>query len=158
MAPQVRSQSVEQRENPRLQPPKSRSLLWLFSQQNLPWTAALQSSPGVRSNACPLRQWCHPIILLVRTGIKESKMLVAKRQRKEKPAENGTKEIHGPEWEPQAKQTALLSSPIYIQQAQREEEKHIKEGPKLSPSLLLGQFAHTSGGCHFPLLANKPEL
>ena len=50
-------------------------------------------------------------------------MVVAKRQRKEKPAKMEQKKIQGPESEPQMKQTALLVSPIYIGQAQGEDKK-----------------------------------
>ena len=53
-------------------------------------------------------------------------MVVAKRQRKEKPVKMDQKKIWGLEWEPQVKQTALLASPIYIGQAQWEETKHKK--------------------------------
>ena len=63
-------------------------------------------------------------------------MVVAKRQRKEKPAKMEQKKIQGLESEPQMKQTALLASPVYTGQAQGEEKKHIKEEPKLNPSLL----------------------
>ena len=38
--------------------------------------------------------------------------------------------VLGLEWGPQVKQTALLASPIYIGQAQREGKKHIKRGAK----------------------------
>ena len=48
-------------------------------------------------------------------------MVVAKRQRKEKPAKMEQKKIQGPESEPQMKQTALLASPVYIGQTQGEE-------------------------------------
>ena len=50
-------------------------------------------------------------------------MVVAKRQRKEKPAKMEQKKIQGPESEPQMKQTALLASPVYIGQAQGEEKE-----------------------------------
>ena len=82
-------------------------------------------------------------------------MVVAKRQRKEKPAKMEQKKIQGPESEPQMKQTALLASPVYIGQAQGEEKKHIKEEPKLSPSLLLGWPSLTPQGCIFLCLPNK---
>ena len=35
------------------------------------------------------------------------------------------KKIWGLEWEPQVKQTALLASPIYIEQAQEGEEANV---------------------------------
>ena len=44
-------------------------------------------------------------------------MVVAKRQRREKPAKIEHRKVQGPEWGPQVKQTALLASPIYIGQA-----------------------------------------
>ena len=49
---------------------------------------------------------------------------MAKRQRK-KPVNIEQRKVRGPglEREPQVKQTALLASPIYIGQAQGEEEK-----------------------------------
>ena len=75
----------------------------------------------------------------------ESKMAVAK-TRKGKAGKNRTKEgqrkVQGPEWGPQVEQTALLTNPIYIRQAQGR-EKHIKEEPikgSLSLSLSLSHF------------------
>ena len=53
-------------------------------------------------------------------------MTVAKRQRKKKACENGTKENLRTR-EPQVKQTALLASPIYIEQAQGGEETNIRK-------------------------------
>ena len=52
------------------------------------------------------------------------------------------KKVWGPEWGPQVEQTALLASPIYIGQAQREENTYEKTGlPKgwgsLSPMRVL---------------------
>ena len=55
---------------------------------------------------------------------KQSKMVVAKRQRKEKAHKNGTKENLRTGVRTQVKQTALLASPIYTGQAQGEEAKH----------------------------------
>ena len=46
-------------------------------------------------------------------------MAVVKRQRREKPSKIEQRKVRGP----QVKQTALLASPIYIGQAQREEKK-----------------------------------
>ena len=63
-------------------------------------------------------------------------MAVVKRQGREKPAKIEQRTVWGPEWGPQVEQTALLASPIYIDQAQ-EEEKDIKEEPKGSLSLSL---------------------
>ena len=54
-------------------------------------------------------------------------MVVAKRQRKEKPAKMEQKKIQGLESEPQMKQTALLASPVYIGRAQGEEKKTYKK-------------------------------
>ena len=51
-------------------------------------------------------------------------MAVSKRQRGEKPGKTEQRAIRGLERGPQVKQTALLASPIYIGQAQGEEEKH----------------------------------
>ena len=81
-------------------------------------------------------------------------MAMTKRQRRENPMKIEQRKVGGPEWEPQVKQTALLASSIYIRQAQREEKKHKKEEPKLSPwllfsSLLLGRPALTPQGCIF---------
>ena len=89
---------------------------------------------------------------------KESKMVVAKRQRREKPVKIEQRKVQGPEWGPQVKQTALLASPICIGQAQGEEKKHIKKEAKIGPgaSLLLVSFGlacpHTSR-MYFPLLS-----
>ena len=44
-------------------------------------------------------------------------MAVAKRQGREKPAKIEQRKVPGSEWRPQVKQTAPLSSPIYIRQA-----------------------------------------
>ena len=54
---------------------------------------------------------------------KESKMAVAKRQRKKKARENGTKENSRTRVSTTG-ETDLLASPIYIGQAQRKETKH----------------------------------
>ena len=68
------------------------------------------------------------------------------------------RKVQGPEQGFQAEQTALLSSPIYIGQAQGEEKKHIKRGAKigLEASLLLTSFEsacpHASRMC-FPVLS-----
>jgi len=61
------------------------------------------------------------------------------------------------------KQTALLASPVYIGQAQGEEENIQKGEPKLSrwllfSSLLLGWPALTPPGCIFLCLPNKTGL
>ena len=55
-------------------------------------------------------------------------MAVAKRQEREKPVKMEQKKIHGPEWEPQVKNTALLASPVCIGQAQGPGDKCIKRG------------------------------
>ena len=57
--------------------------------------------------------------------------MVAKRQRRGKPSKIEQRKVWGQEWEPQVKQTALLASLIYIEQAQGEEKKHIKRGVKI---------------------------
>ena len=65
-------------------------------------------------------------------------MVVAKRQRRErreKPRKIEQRNVQGPEWGPQVKQTALLASPIYIGQAQGEETKYITRGAKIEPLL-----------------------
>ena len=53
-------------------------------------------------------------------------MVVAKRQRREKPAKIEQRKVRELERRPQVKQTALLASPIYIGHAQGVEKKHIK--------------------------------
>ena len=50
-------------------------------------------------------------------------MAVTKRQRREKPTKIEQRMVQGIEWGPQAKQTAVLTSPIYIGQAQEEEKQ-----------------------------------
>ena len=55
-------------------------------------------------------------------------MVVAKRQRREKPAKIEQRKVRGPEWEPQVKQTALLTRPIYLEQAHGGGDKCIKGG------------------------------
>ena len=50
-------------------------------------------------------------------------MAVAKRQKRENPMKTEQRKVQGLEWGPQAKQTALLASPIYAGQAQEEERK-----------------------------------
>ena len=89
-------------------------------------------------------------------------MVVAKRQGREKLMKIQQRKVRGLEWGPQAEQTALLASPIYIGEAQGE-EKNIKrgaKGPGLSCSLsgtlslslfsssLLGLLALTSMPLH----------
>ena len=62
-------------------------------------------------------------------------MVVAKRQRKGKAHEDGTKENLRTGVRNSGKQTALLASPIYIGQAQGEETKYITRGAKIEPLL-----------------------
>ena len=50
-------------------------------------------------------------------------MSVAKRRGREKPVKTDKRKVWGPEWGPQVQQTALLDSPVYIEQAQGEEKK-----------------------------------
>ena len=77
-------------------------------------------------------------------------MAVAKRQRRGKPTKIEQRKVQGLEWGPQVEQTALLASPVYTGQAQREEKKHIKRRTKTEPgtSLLFTSFGsahpHTS--------------
>ena len=90
-------------------------------------------------------------------------MLVAERQRREKPVKIEKRKVQGPELGPQVKQAALLAIPIYIGQAQGEEKKHIKRGVKIEagPSRLFMSFGSASSHAsrmYFPLLANKTEL
>ena len=57
---------------------------------------------------------------------RESRMAVAKRQEREKPAKIEQRKFQGPEWGPQVEQTAVLASPIYIGQVQGEEKPYKK--------------------------------
>ena len=57
---------------------------------------------------------------------KESKIVVAKRQRREKPTKIEQRNVRGSEWEYRVKQIVLLASPVYLGRAQGEEEKHKK--------------------------------
>ena len=88
---------------------------------------------------------------------KESKIVVAKRQRKKKPTKVG-KECPRTGVRTLVKKTALLASPIYTGQAQEEEKKNTKRGAKIEPqaSLLFVSFGlacpHTSR-MYFTLLA-----
>ena len=59
-------------------------------------------------------------------------MVVAKRQRKEKPAKIEQRQVRGPECRPEVTQTALLVSPIYIGQGQGKKKIHKKRSQKLS--------------------------
>ena len=95
---------------------------------------------------------------------KESRMVVAKRQGKEKLVKIEQRKIQGLEWGPQVKQTALLASPIYIGQAQGEEKKNIlKRGAKigLEASLLFVSFGSAylqALRMYFLYFLNKTEL
>ena len=77
-------------------------------------------------------------------------MGVAKRQGRERPVKIEQRKVQGLELRPQVEQTALLPSPVYIRQAQGEEEKkHVKRGAKkfgmgLFSSHLLSQHALTT--------------
>ena len=73
-------------------------------------------------------------------------MAVARRQRK-KPTKMEQKKIQRWEWEPQEKQTALLASPVYVGQAQGEEEKHIKRGAKIELLTSLHFFGVSPPSC-----------
>ena len=62
------------------------------------------------------------------------------------------KKIWGLEWEPQVKQTALLASPIYIEQAQEGEEANVwKEEAKTDwgLSFVVGLPSHLKGVLSF---------
>ena len=90
---------------------------------------------------------------------KESTVVVAKRQIREKPVKIEQRKVQGLEWGPQVKQTALLASPIYIGQAQRQGYKCIKggilEGLRLPFSLhLLSWPALMSQGFSFACQQN----
>ena len=92
-------------------------------------------------------------------------MAVAKRQGREKSTKIEQRKVQGPEWGLQVEQTALLASPIYIQQAQGKEKKHIKRGAKglgvslsIFSSRLLGQHALTPQGLFSLYFLNKTEL
>ena len=63
------------------------------------------------------------------------------------------RKVQGPEREPQVKQTALLASPIYIGQAQREEKKNIQkeEGKGFSSSPVF--WIYLPSRMYFPLLS-----
>ena len=52
-------------------------------------------------------------------------MVVAKRQRKEKPGKIEQRKIRRPDGELEMKKTVLLTSPIYIEQVQGEEKKKL---------------------------------
>ena len=89
---------------------------------------------------------------------KESRMVVAKRQRREKPMKIEERKVRGPKWGPQVKETALLASPIYIGQARGERKKNIKRvaSIELGASFLFNAFglAHPHASkVYFHLLA-----
>ena len=90
-------------------------------------------------------------------------MVVAKRQRREKPAKIEQRKVRELERRPQVKQTALLASPIYIGHAQGVEKKHIKRVIRIEPGVLFslclsGWAALVPQGCIFLCLPNKTEL
>ena len=85
-------------------------------------------------------------------------MVVATRQRREKPTKIEERKVWGPEWEPQLKQTPLLASPVYIGQAQGEEKRNIKGRAKIESlaSLLFASFGSACPSAlrmYFPLLS-----
>ena len=84
-------------------------------------------------------------------------MAVAKRQRKEKHT-NGTKENPKTGLRISGKQTALLASPVYIGQAQREEKNHIKRGAEIEPLSSFGSASPHTSRMYFPLSAKKTGL
>ena len=85
-------------------------------------------------------------------------MVVAKRQRGEKPAKIEHRKVWGPEWGPQVKQTALRASPIYMRQAQEEGKKHKKRSENWARGSLFTSFGsafpHTPR-MYFPLLCKQ---
>ena len=99
-------------------------------------------------------------------------MAVTKTQRREKPVKMEQRQVRGPEWGLQVKQTALLASPIYTGQAQGEErgeknKKHTKRGAgfELGAPLLFLSFGLAcclppclEGGCIFPCFLNKTAV
>ena len=68
---------------------------------------------------------------------KESRMAVAKRQGREKPAKIEQRKTEGLELGHQVEQTALLASTICIGQTQSRRKKHIKRGAKAPEVSLL---------------------
>ena len=87
-------------------------------------------------------------------------MVVAKRQRREKPTKIEQRKVWGLEWGPQVKQTALLARPVYAGQAQREEKRHTERGAKIEPGALfslhlLGWPTLMPQGCIFLCLPIK---
>ena len=70
-------------------------------------------------------------------------MAVAKRQGKSLWKEREQRKV----WGPQVKQTALLASPIYIGQAQREEKrKHLKRGAQIEQGAGVLLFSSSLSG------------
>ena len=53
-------------------------------------------------------------------------MVVAKRQRREKPKKIEQRKVRGPECRPHVTQPPFLASPIYLGQGQGEKKKHKK--------------------------------
>ena len=68
--------------------------------------------------------------------------MVAKRQRKEKACEKGTKDNLRTGVRTSGDATALLASPVYPGQAQGEEKKHTKREPRSSLSFGAGPPSH----------------
>ena len=64
-------------------------------------------------------------------------MVVAKTQGREKPIKIEQRKIRGPEQGPQVEQTAVLTSPIYIQQVQGEAKKTYKKRSQMAGGLSL---------------------
>ena len=83
-------------------------------------------------------------------------MVVANRQRREKPMKIEQRKVRGLEWGPQVQQTALLASPVYTGQSQEEETKYIKRGAKIEPLSSFGSPL-TPWGCGFLCLPSKTE-
>ena len=94
---------------------------------------------------------------VVRIGKRSPKWPWLKDKEREKPVKMEQKKIRELELEPQVKQTALLASPIYKGQAQREETKYIKRGAKIGP-LPLSQPALMPREYTILCLPNKTEV
>ena len=84
-------------------------------------------------------------------------MVMAKRQRKEKARENGTKENLRTIVRTSG-ETAMLATPIQTGQAQGEDAKHIKREAKTEPLSFDMWPALMPQGCAILCLPNKTEL
>ena len=66
---------------------------------------------------------------------KESRMAVAKRQRRERPAKIDQRMVRGPEWGPRVKRTALWLAQFTQGRLRRRRKKHIDREAKIELSL-----------------------